>query len=233
VLFGTAHIVPGLGSVLEAGRRVGAELLVDAYHHLNVVPFSLEREGLADAFIVGGGYKYCQLGEGNCFLRVPPGHARLRPIVTGWFSEYSRLSQAAAKEVRYDEGSARWAGATYDPTSHYRAARVFDFFESQRLTPELLRELSQHQVGLLAEQFDAADLDPRIITRDRSVPLEQIGGFLALSSPRAAEISGLLRSRGVFTDFRGDLLRLGPAPYLSEAQLRAAMETLAEVVRSV
>ena len=25
------------------------------------------------AFVVGGGYKYCQLGEGNCFLRVPPG----------------------------------------------------------------------------------------------------------------------------------------------------------------
>ena len=25
------------------------------------------------AFVVGGGYKYCQLGEGNAFLRFPPG----------------------------------------------------------------------------------------------------------------------------------------------------------------
>ena len=30
------------------------------------------REDLGDAFVVGGGYKYCQLGEGNCFLRIPP-----------------------------------------------------------------------------------------------------------------------------------------------------------------
>src|SRR2546422_10697370 len=35
----------------------------------NVLPFSLRTERLAQAFVVGGGYKYCQLGEGNCFLR--------------------------------------------------------------------------------------------------------------------------------------------------------------------
>src|SRR5206468_11248089 len=150
----------------------------------------IEDDGFGDAFVVGGGYKYCQLGEGNCFLRVPPGRAGLRPIVTGWFSEYSRLSQAAGKEVRYGEGPACWAGATYDPTSHYRAARVFDFFEAEGLTPELLRAVSQNQVGLLAERFDAADLDPDVITRDRSVPLQKIGGFLALAGPRAGEISG-------------------------------------------
>ena len=32
------------------------------------------------AFITGGGYKYCQLGEGNCFLRVPPGCRRAMRI---------------------------------------------------------------------------------------------------------------------------------------------------------
>ena len=30
--------------------------------------------------------------------------------------------------VEYPKGGMRFAGATYDPTSHYRAARVFDFF---------------------------------------------------------------------------------------------------------
>ncbi len=233
VLFADAHIVPGLGGVLEACRRAGAELLVDAYHQLNVVPFSLEREGLSDAFVVGGGYKYCQLGEGNCFLRVPPGRAHLRPVVTGWFSEFAHRSERAAGQVPYGEGPARWAGATYDPTSHYRAARVFDFFQAEGLVPELLRRVSQHQVGLLAERFDALDLDPRVIARDPSVPLERVGGFLALRSPPAGEISGRLRSRGVLTDFRGDLLRLGPAPYLSDEQLRAAVGALDEVVREV
>jgi kynureninase len=228
VLFGNAHIVPGLATVLEACHRAGAELLVDAYHHLGVVPFSLERERLEDAFVVGGGYKYCQLGEGCCFLRVPPGRDHLRPVLTGWFSEFARLSGRAAGRVPYGEGPARWAGATYDPTSHYRAARVFDFFEEHGLTPELLREISRHQMGRLAERFDALDLDPQTIARDRSVPLESIGGFLALHCPRAAAIAARLRARGVLSDFRGDVLRLGPAPYLADAQLEAGIAALGE-----
>ena len=232
VLFANAHIVPGLDSLLAACRRAGAELVVDVYHHLNVVPFSIERDGLEDAFVVGGGYKYCQLGEGNCFLRVPPGRDHLRPVLTGWFSEFARLSERPGGGVPYGEGAARWAGATYDPTSHYRAARVFDFFEDLGLTPGLLREVSRHQVGLLAREFDALDLDPRAIRRDRAVPPEAIAGFLALRAPRAGEIATHLRARGVYSDTRADILRLGPAPYLRDEQLRAAIGLLGEVVRA-
>jgi kynureninase len=231
VLFESGRIVPHLSGVLGACHAAGAELLVDAYHHLNVVPFDLARDGLEDAFVVGGGYKYCQLGEGNCFLRVPPGCERLRPVLTGWFSEFALLSSRPTGEVEYGEGAARWSGATYDPTSHYRAARVFDFFEVEGLTTGLLREISQHQVGLLAAEFDALDMDPGVIARDRSVALTDVAGFLSLRAPRAAELSAALRERGVWTDSRGDLLRLGPAPYLSDGQIREAMGVLGELVR--
>jgi kynureninase len=234
VLYENAHIVPNLGFALDACRRFGAELLVDAYHALNVVPVSLPAERLEGAYVVGGGYKYCQLGEGNAFLRVPPDCA-LRPVVTGWYSEFSLLSSPPLSgPVPYGRGPARFAGATYDPTSHYRAAAVFDFFEQQGLTPGLLREVSQHQVGLLAHEFDHLDLDRTVIKRDRrSVPLEATGGFLALYAPRAREISEELRQRGVWTDYRGDTLRLGPAPYLSDDQLRDAVARLQETVAAV
>ncbi len=87
---------------------------------------------------MGGGYKYCQLGEGNCFLRIPQG-TDLRPVVTGWFSEFTALADRQRPDrVAYGEGGDRFAGATYDPTSHYRAAAVFDFFREQGLTPALL-----------------------------------------------------------------------------------------------
>ena len=233
VLFRNAHIVPGLGAVMEACRAAGADLLVDAYHHLNVVPFSIDRDGLADAFVTGGGYKYCQLGEGNGFLRVPPGRAPLRPILTGWFSEFAKLTHKPGSHVPYGTGPAAWAGATYDPTSHYRAAIVFDFFAEQGLTPELLREVYQHQVGFLAKRFDALGLDPRVITRDRSVGLERLAGFLALQTPHAGDFFLALRERGVLTDYRGEWLRLGPAPYLSDAQLEAAMDRLGEVAKTL
>ena len=231
VFFDTGRIARGLRAVADRCRTEGSALLVDTYHALNVLPFSLAEEGLLDAYVIGGGYKYCQLGEGNCFLRIPV-TCDLRPVITGWYSEFTALADKAPPgQVAYGEGGERFAGATYDPTSHYRAVAVFDFFERQRLTPILLREVSQHQIGALATAFDALDLDPRLVTRDRSVPLSEIGGFLALRSPLATALTDKLRARGVLTDARGEVLRFGPAPYLTDQQLRDAIGMLGEVAR--
>src|SRR6187549_1850633 len=115
VLFETSAIVPGLDRVAAACATHGAQLLVDAYHHLNVVPFDVSSMGLQGAFVTGGGYKYCQLGEGNCFLRVPDG-CRMRPVLTGWFAEFAQLQQTEGDHrVEYGSGASAFAGATYDP----------------------------------------------------------------------------------------------------------------------
>jgi kynureninase len=212
VLYANAYIVPHLRAVQEACDRVGAELLVDAYHALNVVPFSLIEEGLQRAYVVGGGYKYCQLGPGNAFLRFPA-DCSLRPVVTGWFSEFTDLTRAPDDgPVRYGPGPARFAGATYDFTSHYRAAAVFKFFEEQKLTPQKLRELNQHQIEILSGGSTN----------------EGIGGFLARPMPHAARVQRALRKQNIWTDYRGDMLRLGPAPYVTNEQLQVAVQALHE-----
>jgi kynureninase len=231
VLFETARIVPGLGELACRCAAVGAELLVDVYHALGALPFTVAEHGLEAAWIVGGGYKYLQLGEGNCFLRLPPQAEELRPVYTGWFAEFDELAaEHEAAGVSYGAGGTRFAGSTYDPTSHYRAARVFDFFAEQKLSPELLRELSQHQTGLLARLIDGLDLPEDFLTRDRETPRERFGGFLALESPHAEELARGLAGEGVLVDARGRYLRLGPAPYLSDAQLQESVERLARVV---
>jgi kynureninase len=252
VLFETAEIVPGLDVAAAACRRHGAALLVDAYHHLNVVPFDLAALALQDAFVIGGGYKYCQLGEGNCFLRVPPG-CNLRPVITGWFAELgsleARADARASAEVRrepdttkdaegrsaaivsYGRGAAAFAGATYDPTSHYRAAAVFGFHEQQELTPFELRRISQRQTALLQSAFESLDVD---VEQARIEPIrgERRAGFVAIRAPAAPSIAAALRSRGVFADARGEILRLGPAPYLRDDQLTQAVEILGAVLKA-
>ena len=204
VLFEDSRIVPGLD--LLAG--LDAELLVDVYH-----AFGVMRVQLPDvAWVVGGGYKYLQLGEGNCFLRVPPHGDELRPALTGWFAEFAEM--AAEHEpgvVEYPRGGMRFAGATYDPTSHYRAARVFDFFAEHGLTPEALRENYLRQTKLLAEALG--------VPGER----EDYGGFLTLEVDDAEDVSRRLAEQGVMTDSRGRHLRLGPAPYLTDDQLREAV----------
>lgn len=229
VLFGSGLIVPGLERVAAQCERVGAECLIDAYHSLGVVPFSLE--GLEQAFVVGGGYKYLQLGEGNCMLRVPDG-CTLRPVITGWFAEFGELAQEKVPgSVSYGTGSVRFAGSTYDPTSAYRGASVMDFFDSEALDIALLRGVSQHQVGLLADTFLSMDLDPSVVRLQDDVPIEDRGGFLALHAADAAGLFEGLLERGVRTDYRASVLRFGPAPYLADNQIVQAMETLGEVIR--
>ena len=230
VLYGTAEIVPYLDALARACARHGAELLVDAYHHLNVVPFDLRSLGLERAFVTGGGYKYCQLGEGNAFLRVPA-DTELRPILTGWFTEFSaREERPGDGRVRYGPGADRFAGATYDPVSHYRAAAVFDFHERAELTPEVLRAVSQRQMRLLMELCGEWPIPYRVrFPRDPS-GADGLAGFLALRTPLAPQLVGLLRERGVLADHRGDLLRLGPAPYLRDDQLAEAVTRLATLL---
>jgi kynureninase len=153
-------------------------------------------------------------------------------VLTGWFAEFTGLdSRATSADVRYGEGAARFAGATYDPTSHYRAAAVQDFHVRVGLTPELAHEVNRHQVQRLLRIIEAIDADPSI-ARVEPMPQERRGGFVAIRAPRAAEIVRQLRLRGVHADARGDVLRLGPAPYLSDRQIRDAAAIYGEVVRS-
>jgi kynureninase len=227
VLFTDSRIVPHLDALAPACERHGADLLVDAYHALGPLPFPIHDLGLGGAWITGGGYKYLQLGEGNAFLRIPPHRHDARPVITGWFAEFDDLTgRPAPHAVTFGPPSTRFAGGTYDPASHHRAARVLDFFESHGLEPDFLRAVYQHQLGVLAEAFDALDLPTEVVRRDRDVPIDGLGGFLSLRAPAAGDLQRALLARGVFTDSRADRLRIGPAPYLCDEQLRAAMSAL-------
>jgi hypothetical protein len=123
------------------------------------------------------------------------------------------------------------SSATYDPTSHYRAAAVFAFHDRQALGPAFLREVSRHQVGLLKAGFESLDVDPAVAGVE-PMPDDRRAGFLAIRSPHAGALCDALRQRGVHTDFRRDVLRLGPAPYLSDDQLREAIARLGEALRA-
>src|SRR6185295_4395538 len=120
----------------------------------------------------------------NAFLRVPAG-TRLRPVLTGWFAEFDSLEARQAGLIPYPPGPGAFAGATYDPTSHYRAAGVFDFHLAHGLTAERLREISRRQVGLLVQEFANLDVDPSL-ARLEDIPAERRAGFLAIRTARAS-----------------------------------------------
>lgn len=225
VLFESSSIVPDLGVAVEAAQRHGAEVLLDAYHAFGVVPFAVEDYGRDPIFVTAGGYKYAQWGEGCCWLRVPPETA-LRPVYTGWFSDFAHL--AASRDggpVTYGPRPCdRFAGSTYDPASHYRARAVIDFFDRQGLTIDRLRALSLRQTERILDGLDGYRVRTPREARRR-------GGFVAIEVSDASAAVAALRSRGVHTDARGSTLRLGPAPYVTDEELDAALAAVRERVR--
>lgn len=230
VYFETSLINTHLTEIAAAARNHGIPVIIDDYHGTNVVPLSIREAGLEDCFIMIGGYKYLQWGEANCFLRFPA-DCELRPVITGWFASFSTLEQPRNDgPVQYDKSDQRFASATYDPSSQFRAAKVVEFFREMGLTPDVLRHQYESQVGLLRSLFLEKNFDPEHIRLTHHEPLSRNGGFLSLTSPYAREIRADLLERSIFTDARNTILRLGPAPYTTTAQIGQVID---EVERSL
>ena len=233
VYFESGVVNQHITDIASLARQYGIPFLIDDYHGTNVVPLSLQEAELEDCFVLIGGYKYLQWGEGNCFLRFPQ-NCNLRPAITGWFAAFSSLDEPRDNgPVSYDEGDQRFATGTYDPASQFRAAKVVDFFQEQGLTPDVLRKQYSHQVQLLKKLFLQQDFDTEVITLRHNRPLRENGGFLALQSPFARSIRAKLMDNGVFTDARGDILRFGPAPYTNSSQIKQAIKHLSAVVEQI
>jgi kynureninase len=232
VYFDTGLINTELPMVGALCREAGVPLMIDDYHGTNVVPLSLREAGLEDAYVLIGGYKYLQWGEGNCFLRYPAG-CGLRPVVTGWFSAFSTLKGARSRgPTVYDDGDMLFAGATFDGVSAYRAAAVVAFFEEYGLTPKVLSKLYREQVAYAKYRFEGLGLDPDRLRLAHGRPVQEGGGFLALRGAKAGVYWQKLKDEGVLTDYRGDILRFGMAPYIVSGQIDAAMEILRQVVEA-
>lgn len=209
VLFQSSTIVPRLDELVAVARARGVEVLLDAYHAFQVVPFRVP----AGAFLVAGGYKYAQLGEGNCFLRVPP-ETTLRPVYTGWFAGFGALADPRDPgRVPYPSRPAeRFAGSTYDPTSHYRARAVLGFFAREQLELPRLRATSLRQTARILAGLEGFDV---VTPREDSAR----AGFVAVRVGNVQAVVDGLRKDDIFVDARGDIVRLGPAPYLADDEI--------------
>lgn len=234
VFFQDGRVFEEVAGVVRAATEQSIASLVDCYHAINVLPFDAQQDGLSSAFLLGGGYKYLQAGEGNCFMALPDHHHpgwNSRPIVTGWFAEFGLLDQAT-HNVPYGPDHQAFAGSTYDPVSHYRANRVFQFFVEQQLTPARLADINRQQQAWLLQGLRELKLSPQILDLF-SLPSTQRGGFLALPSPCAERWVQLLRTKKVYCDSRNGYLRLGPAPYVSQLQIQKAIEIIGQVAKEL
>lgn len=233
VYFESSLINSHLSEIAEAARSHKIPLIIDDYHGTNVVPLSIKNNGLEDCFILIGGYKYLQWGEANCFLRFP-NECELRPAITGWFASFNTLAYPRNHDLtKYDKSNQRFATATYDPTSQFRAAKVVEFFSEHGLTKEVLTNQYRAQVKCLKNLFLDMKFDSNKIKLTHNRSSTKNGGFLSLTSPKARELCADLHSRNIYTDARNEILRFGPAPYTTEKQIISVIKELKKSVENI
>jgi kynureninase len=222
VFFETSELLPDLPRLLSAAHARSTPVIVDAYHAAHALPLDVA-SWPGEVFVVGGGYKYAEHGEGACWLHVPASADRLRPVHTGWFADFAGLEHAGGRAPGYATGGDRFLGSTFDPTAYYRALRVMEWMDREGLTVPVLRA---HSLAQTQHLIDRAGALPIATPRDPA----RRGGFVAFTHPRAIELVRRLSDHGVRADARGPYLRLGPAPYTTTTELDRALAVLATLV---
>ena len=228
IYYETAEVNTRLSDIAQLAKSAGVPIMVDDYHGTNVVPISFQDEGLEHIYLLVGGYKYLQWGEANCFLRYPD-ECTLRPVITGWFSAFEQLDHPRDREpVKFDDGDQKFATATYDPISQFRAAAVTQFFQKMGLTPDVLKKQYRSQLRYLRNLFDEQNHIDSGIAHANLRTIEETGGFMALRSRHARPLRAELLKDGIFTDARNDIIRIGPGPYTTSKQCEAVIQALFE-----
>ncbi len=219
VFFNSGVAITDLTKFVNSIRQVTDTIIaIDGYHGFMALPTDLS--GLeGKIFYLAGSYKYAQGGEGCCFMVVPENN-NFRPLYTGWFAEFGTLAQTKAAEVQYSQDGYQFAGATMDYTALYRLEAVLDLYQQHQIT---VAAVHQH-VQTLQQSF-LLELDAQqhpLLNRAALLQqdLQQHGHFLTFRLPSAehvSELAGYLKRHKIHTDYRGDRLRFGFAPYQEAA----------------
>lgn len=224
-----SHAVYVSGALLDVtaicrrAHEVGAQVMVDVYQTLGVVPFDVNEWG-AD-FVVGGSHKWMCGGPGTAFLYASPEVLpTLRPRTTGWMAHADPFAFEPAP-IRYAEGPWRLMGGTPSVPAYYVARAA------QKNLAELgLATIRAHNLALsriVIERAQAAGLTVHSPLADH-----ERTGFVAVDFPGSREVSRRLVEERYKHDWRpGCGLRIGPHFYNTEAEVHRFMDRVVELAR--
>jgi len=204
-----------------------ALIAIDGYHAFCAIPVDLAAIHRR-AFYLAGGYKYAMSGEGACFLAVPPGN-RLRPVDTGWYASFDRLSQGES-EVPYAGDAFRFWGATFDASGLYRFVAAMDWLDRSRITVDAIHRhatvLQKHFLDGCARRGIEALAPARLVPP----PGAPRGNFLAFALADAEEVHRRIVAANVTIDRRGDRVRFGFGLYHDEAEVERLIDVVAQAL---
>ena len=214
VFFNSGLIVPHLDQFIKELRQLQptAKIVIDTYHSFMAINYSYEKI-ISEVYLIGGGYKYAQGGEGWCWMHLPP-QAPSRPILTGWMSSFESLEHPRTP-LHYSDQGLGYLSSTFEASALYRQVAVFDWMISEALNVETICQYTE----MLKQAF------AKIVVKTPLLPPHLVGNFLTYEFSSLAEAEKkhhLLREKNVFTDRRMNRIRIGFPPYYDLAEIEQA-----------
>ncbi len=205
--------------IVEAARRAGALVLLDAYQAVGIVPIDVG--GLGAHAVVGGFHKWLGgAGTGIAFGFVAPAlSAELEPAYPGWLGHRELLGfrdefEAAAGATKLQQGM-----VAMEPVYTARAGLQWVIDKGV----ENLRSRSLELTALLE-----ADLSERGLPVVTPRAAARRGGMVCVDLPNGARIVEALEKDGIDIDARpGAGVRLGPHPCATTAECADVVARLA------
>ncbi len=204
-----------LARVVERANQCGAQVIVDAFQSVGVVPLDVKALGVD--FVLGGAHKW-MCGAHTAFLYVRedllPG---LRPAATGWFAGSDPLSFGVSEDWAAD--ARRMAGGTPIPLTAMMSRVGLDLL--REVDVDAIRAHSLRCTDRVVQHADDMGV-PVLTPREPS----RRGGVVTLDLPKRVKES--LAARGMIGSWR-DGLRIAPHFYNTLDEVDLFMAALREV----
>jgi kynureninase len=238
VYFQTGQILDDLAAIVEQSRRIGALVVLDAYHAVGVLPIT-SFDDLGCDFAIGGSYKYTRGGPGAGWLAIHPRHLidsptadtgqKLVTLDTGWFAKRKVFGFSRGDRVERALGGDAWLECTPAVLPCVQALAGLEF--TLAIGVDRLRQYSLAQQRSLEESL-----------RSRDVPIHspepaRRGAFLRVRSDNANALVERLKHSpigewtGLNADARAGHIRLCPDLLNTQRELDAAAELIARAMK--
>ena len=218
LLFNSGRLFDRAAELAALARPDGPWVVIDSYHAFMAIDAPISPAVAASAFVLGGGYKYAMAGEGMGFMHCPPGFGE-RPPITGWFAEFGELTAPPGSSVGYTRDAMRFMGATFDASALYRFNAIQRMLKEHGITTaRVAARVASLQAQLLEGIAGSALGQAELLNSLTDGPHAR---FLAFRDGRAQRWCAELDSKGIVTDVRGDVLRIGFGLYHDEEDVEA------------
>jgi kynureninase len=225
-----SHVFFDSGFVVEDLARIvghctdNALVAIDGYHAFCALPIDISAIQHR-VFYGAGGYKYAQSGEGCAFLAVPPG-CTLRPMSTGWYSEFGKLANHSASQIGYGDKAFLFWGSTFDASGLYRFNAVMQWLSDSGASPA---KIHTHVESLQSRFLAAVDAEHfKLLPVNTLIPGTGLprGNFCTFDLGNAEEVETRLAAQRIRSDKRGSRVRFGFGIYQDQAFIDRLIERM-------